>query len=119
MQVQLTMEGGIAHFPGLSRPVVIDSAALSDEEVGELQRLVAAARFFEQPPSAGPPPRGAADYRRYTLVVADGERRHSVQVTDPVADQGLRELLRFVETKARALRRQGQGGGSEPHSEAP
>jgi hypothetical protein len=111
MQVQLKTEGGIAHFPGLSRPVLIDSAALSGEEAEELQRLVVTARFFEQPPNAGTPPRGAADYRRYTITVDAGERQHTVQVAEPVADAALRELIRFLEAKARALRKKGTGGG--------
>jgi hypothetical protein len=105
MRVQFKMEGGLAHFPGLSTPVVIDSAALPQEEAQALQRLVEAARLFEQPANAGAPPRGAADYRRYTISVDDGERQHTVQVADPVADQALRELLRFLEKQARALRR--------------
>lgn len=107
MRVQLRTEGGVAHFPGLSRPVLIDSTALSSDDAEELQRLVTAARFFEQPARAGTPPRGAADYRRYTITIDDGARQHTVQLTDPVSDQALRELLRFLEVKARALRRQG------------
>lgn len=105
MRVQFKTEGGIAHFPGLSRPVLIDSAALSAEDAEELRRLVEAARFFEQPASASAPPRGAADYRRHTISVDTGERQHTVQVAEPVADAGLRNLIRFLEAKARALRR--------------
>jgi hypothetical protein len=96
----------VAHFPGLSRPVLIDSTALSSDDAEELQRLVTAARFFEQPAHVGAPPPGAADYRRYTITVDDGERQHTVHMADPITDAALRELLRFLEGKARDLRRQ-------------
>jgi hypothetical protein len=36
MRVQLKIEGGIAYFPGLSRPRVIESDKLSKEEAAEL-----------------------------------------------------------------------------------
>jgi hypothetical protein len=109
MRVEFKTEGGIARFPGLSRPVVIDSDALSEEEAGELRQLVEAARFFERPSVAGAPPRGAADYRQYTITVEDGGRQHTVRLADPVQDPTLQRLLRFLQVKARALRRRGQG----------
>jgi hypothetical protein len=109
MRIEFTTEGGIAHFPGLSRPVVIDSEALSEEETRELQRLLEAARFFERPAIAAAPPPGAADYRQYTISVEDGGRRHTVKLADPVQEPALQELLRFLQTKARTLRSQGTG----------
>jgi hypothetical protein len=109
MRIEFTTEGGIAHFPGLSRPVVIDSATLSEEENGELKRLLEAARFFARPSVTATPRRGAADYRQYTITVDDGERRHSVNMIDPVEDPTLQQLLQFLQTKARALRRGGTG----------
>jgi len=105
MRIEFTSEGGIAHFPGLSRPLVIDAPDLSAEESAELARLLEGARFFELPRSVGTPPRGAADYRRYTIDVDDDGRQHTVTLVDPVADSGLQQLLRFLQTKARALRR--------------
>ena len=108
MRIELTIEGGLAHFPGLSRPTVIDSDTLSAEEAGKLAELVAAARFFERPTSAGPPRRGAADYRQYTITVEDEGRRHSIHLVDPVGEPPLQELLRFLQTTARAQRRREQ-----------
>jgi hypothetical protein len=105
MHVEFTTEGGIAHFPGLSRPVVVDSTALSAEEDAELKRLVEAARFFEQPATVGAPPHGAADYRQYTISVEDDGRRHTVKLADPVEDPALLQLLHFLQAKARELRR--------------
>lgn len=110
MRVQFVTEGGIAHFPGLSKPVVIDSARLSEDKATELRRLVEGAQFFSLPPQANKPQRGAADYFRYTITVEEGERRHTVQVTDPVADSGLRELVAFLRAQAKAQR----AGGEAP-----
>jgi len=108
MRIEFTSEGGIAYFPGLSRPVVIDDPDLSAEEHAELTRLLEEARFFELPPSVGTPSPGAADYRRYTIDVDDGGQQHTVTLVDPVADSGLQQLLRFLQAKARSLQRGGR-----------
>jgi hypothetical protein len=107
MRVQLKIEGGLAHFPGLSQPTLIDGAALPAEEADELRRLVEAARFFDRPSTVGAPSPGAADYRRYTISIEEGGRQHTVTLVDPVADPDLQKLLRFLQAKARALRRAG------------
>jgi hypothetical protein len=107
MRVQFAMEGGIAYFPGLSQPVVIDSATLAPEEADELQQLVNATRFFTLPTRIGAPPPGAADYRQYTVSIEDGERAHTIRLHDPIADPELQKLIRFLQIKARNLRRGG------------
>jgi hypothetical protein len=109
MRIEFQTEGGIAHFPGLSRPVAIDGDALAEEEARELARLVEAARFFERPTVAGAARRGAADYRQYTITVEEGGRQHTLQLADPVEDPSLQQLLRFLQTKAREMRRGGGG----------
>jgi UTP-glucose-1-phosphate uridylyltransferase len=109
MRVEFQTEGGIAHFPGLSRPVVIESDVLAEEDARELKRLVEAARFFERPTVVGAPRCGAADYRQYTIIVEEEGRQHTIQLADPVEDPALQELLRFLQTRARALRRAGGG----------
>jgi hypothetical protein len=107
MRIQFQMEGGIAHFPGLSQPTVIESSALPEAEADQLNQLVEAVRFFELPARASTPPRGAADYRQYTISVEEGERRHTVRLADPVEDPQLQQLLGYLQAKARARR----GGG--------
>jgi hypothetical protein len=111
MRIEFQTEGGLAYFPGLSTPVVIDSDALTAEDASELQRLVEAARFFERPTVAGAPRRGAADHRQYTISVEEGGRQHTITVADAVADPTLQPLLRFLQAKARDVRR-GGGQGS-------
>jgi hypothetical protein len=85
--------------------VVVDSAALTPEESAELQGLVNRAHFFELPSSVGAPPRGAADYRQYTISIEDGERPHTVRLYDPVENPQLQQLIRFLQAKARDVRR--------------
>jgi len=117
MRVELKMEGGLAYFPGLSKPILIDSTVLPEDEAQELRRLVEASRLFERPTIISAPRRGAADYRQYTITVEDGERRHTVKLVDPVTDHHLQALLRFLQTKAKVLRRRGQERSSDPGSQ--
>ena len=105
MRIRFKTEGGVAYFPGLSEPVTIDGDELPEEEATELKQRVEEARFFDLPAQAGEPPRGAADYRRYTVTVEEGGRSHTVQLTDPVEDPNLQRLVSSLDAKAKALRR--------------
>ena len=96
MRVEFTTEGGIAFFPGLSRPAVIDSADLAPADAAELKRLVDDAAFFERPAPARTMPKGAADYQQYTISVDDQGRRHAIRLADPVEDPRLQALLDFL-----------------------
>jgi hypothetical protein len=99
MRVQLKMEGGIAFFPGLSKPIIIDSDQLSRQEADELKRLVDAAHFFELPTTMPSPARGAADYRQYTITIQDGSKLHTVHLTDPIEDPNLQALLAYLRAR--------------------
>jgi hypothetical protein len=99
MHIELKAEGGIAHFPGLSKPAVVDTDQLPVEEAGQLEDLVKAARFFDLPPIVGLPHPGAADFRKYTITIVDGSRRNSVQMVTPIEDGDLRRLLDYLRAK--------------------
>lgn len=101
MRIQYKVEGGIAHFPGLSKPLLIDTKKLSAAAASELHHLVDDANFFDLP-STAPVPKGAADYRRYTVTVEDGQRRHTVQLTDPVSNPHVQALLDYLNQARRA-----------------
>jgi hypothetical protein len=73
---------------------------LPAEEAKELQRLIEAAGFFELPESS-PPPRGAADYLRYTISVTTPEHSHTVHLSDPIEDPDIQALVEYLEAKAR------------------
>ena len=108
MRIQFQVEGGIAYFPGLSQPVTIDTAKLSETEAAELQQLVDAAQFFDLSATAGRR-RGAADYRQYTITVEQDGRRHTARLSDPIEGQALQALVDYLSRKASQLRRSGEG----------
>ncbi len=112
MRVIFQSEGGIAHFPGLSRPVTMESDQLPEQQAAELRQLVEAARFFDRPEQVGGPAPGAADYRQYTITVDAGERRHTVRLVEPVEDPDLQRLVRFLEERTRAMRKDARSGRS-------
>jgi len=102
VRIQLKMEGGIAYFPGLSKPITIDSDELPKQESDELKRLVNATHFFDLPTVIGSPPRGAADYRQYTITIEDDGKQHTVRLTDPIEDPNLQALLTYLKTRRSA-----------------
>ena len=105
MRIQFKTENtGLAFFPGLAKPVTIDSDTLPGEEAAELERLLHAARFFDRPTVMGAVRRGAADYRQYTITVEEGGRRHSIRLTDRLDDPDLQRLLSYLQDKQKELR---------------
>jgi hypothetical protein len=102
MRIQFETLGGFAYFPGLQRPIRIDTERLPTLQAGELESMVRAARFFDQSDSIQPA--GAADYRSYRITVEDGEKSHTVKVVESTADHSLLALLAYL----RALRAEGQ-----------
>jgi hypothetical protein len=112
MRIEVATEGGLAHFPGLARPTVIEGDQLTEEDRAEFRRLIEASRFFDLPSEIGAPARGAADYRRYTITIRDGPREHTIRLTEPIPDPDLQRLLGVVRAKARQVR-----AGSPPSPE--
>jgi hypothetical protein len=113
------MAGGLAHFPGLSQPVTIDSAALPAEEAGELERLVTATRWFDRPTGGGTAPPGAADYRRYEVTIEAEGQRSTRHLADPVDDPALQALLDYLQAKAQALRAAARARAADQRPAAP
>lgn len=86
MRVRFKAEGGFAFFPGLNRPVEVDTNELPEGEAAKLERRIGEARFFDLPAEVGEPQSGAADLRRYEVTVEDSARSHTVRVAEPVED---------------------------------
>jgi hypothetical protein len=106
MRAIIATEGGLACFPGLMKPVTIDTGELAPADAARLAELVEAARFFEQPARCGQVgTRGAADLQQHEVTIELEGRRHSVTVAEPIADPALCELVRFLQQKARAALR--------------
>ncbi|QSQ27574.1 hypothetical protein JY651_22840 [Pyxidicoccus parkwayensis] len=104
MRIELKREGGVAFFPGLSRPHSVDLESLPPETAEALQRAVREARFFEQPAVVGTATRGA-DRTRYTVTIEDdGGQRHTVQLVEPVEEPQLRALLELLKQAEKAQR---------------
>jgi len=98
MRVRFKMDGGFVYLPARSEPTTIDTDELSEEEAKELERVIEAACFFELPESSSPP-RGAADYLRYTISATTPEHSHTVHLTDPIEDPHLQALVEYLEAK--------------------
>jgi hypothetical protein len=90
------MDGGFVYLPARSEPTTIDTDDLSEAEAKELERLIEVAGFFELPETSSPP-RGAADYLRYTISATTPEHSHTVHLTDPIEDPHLQALVEYLE----------------------
>ncbi|MBZ4417360.1 protealysin inhibitor emfourin [Myxococcus sp. RHSTA-1-4] len=110
MRIELKREGGLAFFPGLSRPRGVDLGELPPDTAEAISRGVQEARFFEQPSTPGPASQRGADRTSYTVTIDDGGRRHSVQLVEPVEDPRLRALLELLK---RAVKE--HGGSAHAH----
>lgn len=95
MKLTLRTEGGLAYFPGLARPRVLDSTALTSQDAHELEHLLANAHIFDRSKKVDTPARGA-DRMRYTLMIDDGAHQYTLRVSDPVQDQHVQALLAFI-----------------------
>lgn len=102
MRIDFSIDGGLAAFPGLARPVTIECDALPAIERSALRDLVDRAGLLTQhaPVSAQAHP----DARRYTIAVDDGGRCSRVTVAEPIADPALRDLVATLRTHAQAVR---------------
>jgi hypothetical protein len=98
-RIQFAVEGGFAFFPGLQEPLVIDSSALPSEEQVELRGLLQAARFFSQPESSGSEVCRSADGYCYVITVEEGDKRHTLHLPEPVRDEHLQALVRYLRRK--------------------
>ena len=101
MTITFEMSGGFAHLPALSKPVRIDTAQIEAEARNEIEFLVRQSRFFDQPSRGPTPAKGAADYRVYTITVQDGPHVHTIQLTDPITDINLEQLVSRMRVMAR------------------
>ncbi|MCI0692405.1 hypothetical protein L0337_10435 [candidate division KSB1 bacterium] len=104
MRIEFKTEGGFAYFPGLNKPVTIDSDDLPEQEAGELQQMLQEARFFELPKTPGKISPQAADFKQYKVTIKDKKGKHTVQLTDMTDDPHLQKLLNFLKVKASQAR---------------
>ncbi|HMA31255.1 MAG TPA: protealysin inhibitor emfourin [Casimicrobiaceae bacterium] len=108
MHIDFSIDGGIAAFPGLAKPVRIDCAALSARDAAQLRDLVNKADFFgvAEPAPRAPMP----DARAYTIMVDDGLQCRTLTLAEPIADRPMRELVAELRLRADAIRSKGRAG---------
>lgn len=96
MCIRFKVEGGVAYFPGLSRPMTLEVEELPPEEAHHVRELVETARFFQQPSRV---PRWGADLQKYVITVQEGGREHTVVLSDPISDPELCALVDYLRGK--------------------
>jgi hypothetical protein len=103
VRIDFRIEGGLAAFPGLARPVTIHCDALPPDESAHVRDLVQRADFFARPDQKTRA--DVPDARAYTIAIDDGPRCRTVTVREPIADPALRDLVDTLRDKAMAVRR--------------
>ncbi|MEO8936969.1 MAG: protealysin inhibitor emfourin [Burkholderiaceae bacterium] len=104
MQIQFSIDGGFAVFPGLARPVTIDVDSLPAAEAATLRAAVAKADFFgrAEPAVAG----GGADTQTYVVAIDDGGRTRTLRIPESDHDPDLAALVGLLDERRRsALKR--------------
>src|SRR5205809_7338097 len=109
MRIEFRMEGGLAAFPGLAKPVSITCEALPPAQAARLRALVARADLFSR--SRRSHKAAAPDARAYTIAVDDAGKCRTVTVTEPIADDALRDLVAELRSHADAQRTRHAGAG--------
>ncbi len=100
MRITFEMEGGFACFPGLNRPLIIDTQQMEAAQALQIESMIKNARFFELPPHVGSPASGAADYQTYIVTVEEGQRSHVVRACDPIGNTALQELVEHLRARS-------------------
>ena len=119
MKVQFQTSGGIAYFPGLAKPVTIDTAQ-APQDADTLARQLAEADFFNLPSVANSPAPRSFDAQTYKITIDDGQRRHTVRVSEPITDPNLRALVDHLRLLAmQTLRSQAGASGAGAEATTP
>ena len=96
MKIRFEQTGGLAGIP-LSSAVDTNLLPVAEKEM--IEKTVSEANFFNLPPSFSPP-KGSADYFRYTITVEDGSSKHTVEFSNLSKAPGLEPLTKFMRKKA-------------------
>lgn len=106
MYIELKLTGGLAFLPGLSNASRLDVETLSPVEQTKIRQLLQATDFFKLPAELCVPAKGSADCQRYTVTISDElqARQHTVDVSVPVEDEHLLELIQCVRAHLKPTR---------------
>ena len=92
-EARMTVEGGLAHFPGLAKPRVVSFEQLDQPERQEIATLADQARFFDCTPEDKTP---RPDARSYTVGLTIDGRSRDLCVAEPISDPSLARLVSTV-----------------------
>ena len=103
MRIRFAVDGGLAHFPGLTEPVEISTESLSAEEAADLARKLDRAWPHGLPPDADF--EAVPDARRYTVTIEKAPGTEETRVfPEPAADSSVSELLATLRGHRRRAR---------------
>ena len=107
MRVTFKTEGGVAHFPGLARPVRIDTQDLPPGEARDLKEALRDAGLLgedlDDRRHAGASAENVPDARCHTITVERDDVRRSIKVCDPVASPEMGSLISLLERHRRRV----------------
>ena len=101
MRIYFERSGG---FANISSTVDIDTSTLPASKVKQVQKLLAKARFFDQPTRALGSPQARDEYQ-YQVKITDGDRTHTIETSDTALSQDLVNLIEWLEKEAAAHRK--------------
>jgi hypothetical protein len=103
MRITFAMSSpGLFYAPGLAEPVVLDLAGLPPADAVRIEALVRAAHVLDRP--AAPESLRMPDARCFTLTVEQDGRSRTLELSEPIADPVLKDLVRCLQDQIRALR---------------
>jgi len=103
MKVYFKPEGGFSFFPGLNKPLELNSEILPPDEANHLHQLIHEAQFFDLPNQEPEVTRGA-DQKKYTIRVEDQNQQHWIQFHDAAGNPQLHNLLNYLNQKQKETR---------------
>jgi hypothetical protein len=105
MEVEYSEEGGVAYFPGLSKPKEFNLSDLPAAIADELEQLISRVDFWYLPTTLGSVSKRIADSRLFIITIKDNNRAHSVKIVEPIDDPQIRILLETIQKIIRDLRK--------------
>ena len=96
MHISFERSGGIT---GMPVTIAIDTDSLSSDEVSQLCQLVENSGFFELP--TAPTELIQPDRFQYKVIISEGDRQHTVRISETAVNNKLKPLLDWLIAAAR------------------
>jgi hypothetical protein len=106
MRITFAMSStGLFYSPGLAEPVVFDLAALPQAEAARIEALIRDAHVLDRPAAAPQSlSRPVPDARCFTVTVEQDGHSRTLELSEPIADPVLKDLVRCLQDQVRAVR---------------